>query len=418
MRIRWSRCPRWRRSIDPRSCILARPSRTVTAHSSPAMLPYSIRTWSPTARSASSIDTTGESSEALLRRLCSRIRRSMSSRRDSSGGIDAPLAGRLTCALRHRPQLGEHRRKLRVVGRVGARQQRDHAPRRLDPSEQITRAPIRDRDSCSQLGQCLAMRGRVGPQFQRSEGRLVVPQRAQTTRDGCGGPLEVALGLLEQTLSRDGLRPCPRRVAAREHRRPSPAHAAPAAKSPNWSATRPAITYALVASVVQSACASASATSSARAASATVGSTNRSAWTSTSRASGRQGRRSWAPNRSSARRAASRAPTTSPAARRVRAASNAVSATSVTLPPASIAASAVSASRRASSTRFAESRTDARSARVTASCWTISELWQTAARRSPAPRAQPGRCPRGRTGSRGSAPRSRRGAHARWHRRT
>ena len=106
--VRLSRCransmesmSRCRRSIDPRSCILARPSRTVTAQSSPAMLPYSIRTWSPTARSASSIDSTGESSEALLRRLCSRIRRSMSSRRDSSAGSTrpSPAVSRTCCA--------------------------------------------------------------------------------------------------------------------------------------------------------------------------------------------------------------------------------------------------------------------------------------------------------------------------------
>ena len=113
---------RWSRSIDRDRASWRGRRRTVTAHSTPAMLPYSINTWSPTACSASSIESTGESSEALLRRLCSRIRRSMSSRRDSRAGSTrpSPAVSRARCAtVRSSVSIAA---SSASVGRVGARQ--------------------------------------------------------------------------------------------------------------------------------------------------------------------------------------------------------------------------------------------------------------------------------------------------------
>ena len=102
----------------------------------------------------------------------------------------------------------------------------------------------------------------------------------------------------------------------------------------------------------------------------------------------------------------------------VRAASNAVSATSVTLPPASIAASAVSASRRASSTRFAEQQNRRPVGARDCQLLHIPELGKPLLGVPQRRERSSGRCPRGRTGSRDSALRSRRDAHARWHRLT
>ena len=214
------------------------------------------------------------------------------------------------------------------------------------------------------------MRRRVGRSF--SAPRVAwLSHSVRRPRDGSAGGREVALGLLEQTRSPDGLRPCPRPGAAREHRRPSPARARerqvtelerdPTGHHVRTRRLRRPVGL-LPARWLRPRRGPPRRRSGRR--------TGRPGPLRAERAAARDGDRGHRTDRRPARRFVGTVDVTgrktgacwpaTPCRRRRR-----------RCRPLRSRASAVSASRRASSTRFAESRTDARSARVSASCCTF-----------------------------------------------